>query len=49
MKLACILTVAAISASPSGAPCTSWVPALVADPIPITVLQQIRLGRVVGQ
>jgi hypothetical protein len=37
---------AAISASPSGAPCTSWVPALLGEPRPITVLQQISVGLV---
>ena len=30
--------------SPSGAPCDSWVPALLGAPMPITVLQQMREG-----
>ena len=36
---------AAISVSPSGAPCTPEVPCLAGAPKPITVLQRIRLGR----
>ena len=40
--------VAATSSSPSGAPCALAVPACFGDPLPITVLQQIRLGRFVS-
>ncbi len=36
--------VACTSAAPSAAPCTSCVPALLGEPMPITVLQQIRVG-----
>jgi len=36
--------VAAISSLPSGEPCTSCVPALLGEPLPMTVLQQISVG-----
>src|ERR1039457_3329146 len=36
--------VAATSASPSAAPCTSWLSALLGEPMPMMVLQQIRVG-----
>src|SRR5574340_887467 len=36
--------VAATSSLPSAAPCTSWVSALFGEPMPMTVLQQIRVG-----
>jgi hypothetical protein len=36
--------VAAISSLPSGAPCTSCVPALFGEPLPMIVLQQISVG-----
>src|SRR3989338_4638575 len=36
--------VAATSASPSAAPCTSWVPDLLGEPAPMMVLQQISVG-----
>ena len=36
--------VAATSAAPSAAPCTSWVPALLGLPLPITVLQHTSVG-----
>ena len=38
----------AISAAPSGAPCTSWPPALVGAPRPMTVRQTISVGRPSG-
>ncbi len=37
--------VAATSAAPSAAPCTSWVPALWGLPLPMMVLQQTSVGR----
>ena len=37
--------VAATSFSPSGEPCESWLSALFGEPLPMMVLQQIRLGR----
>ena len=36
--------VAAISSAPSAAPCTSCVPCLLGEPLPITVLQQMSVG-----
>ena len=41
--------VAAISSAPSGAPCASRVPALSGAPLPMTVLQQISVGRVAAR
>ncbi|CFW32038.1 Uncharacterised protein [Bordetella pertussis] len=35
---------AAISSLPSGAPCTLCVPAMLGEPLPITVRQTIRVG-----
>ena len=36
--------VAAISVSPKAAPCTLSLPCMLGEPLPITVLQQIKVG-----
>ena len=36
--------VSAISSSPSAAPCVSAEPAIFGEPLPISVLQQIKVG-----
>ena len=38
------MRVSAISAAPSGEPCTLSLPAILGEPLPMAVLQQIRVG-----